>query len=145
MFPDFDDGHFYIRGKFTDTHTAQEVKNKTDKIQEILQKLDKKWGIKNNSLDTGYRINNQGRSERKPSVFEFKIELDDRIAQNIVDAYITPILSFDTDNKNNTREKSLDEVMIHLRKLFKSYKPEGLEEFTLQRDGAGITSNDIEI
>ena len=32
MFPDFDDGHFYIRGKFTDTHTAQEVKNKTDKI-----------------------------------------------------------------------------------------------------------------
>ena len=145
MFPDFDDGHFYIRGKFTDTHTAQEVKNKTDKIQEILQKLDKKWGIKNISLDTGYRINNQGRSERKPSVFEFKIELDDRIAQNIVDAYITPILSFDTDNKNNTREKSLDEVMIHLRKLFKSYKPEGLEEFTLQRDGAGITSNDIEI
>ena len=144
MFPSFDASEFRINGKFNDKYSIEEVNIKIKKIEDILIDFKEELGIKNISLYVGYR-RKSGDTERKPSVFQFTIELHDRISQNFVDGYITPILSFDMDSKDKTRRKSLDEIVVHLSAFFKEYKQEGLEEISFKTDGAGITSNDIEI
>lgn len=145
MFPDFDADRFYISGKFTISHTVEEVKTKTMEIEKKLLKFKKELGLKSISYTIGLRTDNQENIEIKPSVFQFNIEVHERVPQNFVDEYITPILSFNSDEENRTREKSLDEIILFLTKLFKDYKPKGLSEFAIKKEGAGITANDIEI
>ena len=145
MFPDFDGDRFFIRGKFDINHSIKEVKDKTLEIQTKLLEIKKELGLKSIAYTVGLRTDNQENIEIKPSVFQFNIEVEERVPQNFVDEYITPIFSFNTDNKNRTREKSLDEIVLFLNDLFKDYKPEGLSEFAIKKEGAGITANDIEI
>lgn len=145
LFPDFDGDRFFIRGKFNINNSVKEVKAKTIEIEEKLLELKDELGLKSISFTVGLRTDNQENVEIKPSVFQFNIELEERVAQNFVDGYITPILSFDTSDDRRVREKSLNEIIVFLTELFKDYKPEGLTEFSIKKEGAGITSNDIEI
>jgi multidrug efflux pump subunit AcrB len=144
MFPDFDGDRFFIRGKFNINHTVEEVKAKTVLIEKKLLELKDELGLKSIAFTVGLRTDNQENIEIKPSVFEFNIEVHDRVAQNFVDGYITPLLSFDT-SANRIREKSLHEIILYLKEVFKDYKPQGLTEFAIKKEGAGITANDIEI
>lgn len=145
MFPDTDGNKFFIRGKFDINHKVSDVKNKTAIIEKKLLELKDKLGLKSISYVVGLRLDNQESMEIKPSVFQFYIELHDRVPQNFVDEYITPILSFNTDDEYKVREKSLDELIVYFTKLFKDYKPEGLKDFSIKKESDGITSNDIEI
>ncbi|QKJ22500.1 RND family efflux system, inner membrane transporter, AcrB family [Poseidonibacter lekithochrous] len=145
MFPDFDGDRFFIRGKFDMNHSVLEVKNKTLEIQAKLLEIKEDLGLKSIAYTVGLRTDNQENIEIKPSVFQFNIEVKERVPQNFVDEFITPIFSFNTDEENRTRKKSLDEIVLYLNDLFKDYKPEGLSEFAIKKEGAGITSNDIEI
>lgn len=145
MFPDFDGDRFFIRGKFSVNHTVEEVYKKTASIEKKLLEIKDDLGLKSISYTVGLRTDNQENIEIKPSVFQFNIEVEERVAQNFVDAYITPIFSFSNEDEKRTREKSLDEIVLHLTKLFENFKPKGLSEFAVKKEGAGITANDIEI
>ena len=145
MFPDFDGDRFFIRGKFDINHSVTEVKSKTIEIQKKLLEMKEELGLKTIAYTVGLRTDNQENIEVKPSVFQFNIEVEERVAQNFVDGYITPILSFDDSENKRTRERSLDEIILYLTEVFKDYKPEGLSEFAIKKEGAGITANDIEI
>lgn len=144
MFPDFDGDRFFIRGKFDINYSVKEVKEKTVYLEKKLLELKDELGLKSISYIVGLRTDNQENIEIKPSVFQFNIEVDERVAQNFVDGYITPILSFEED-ENRVREKSLNEIILYLTDLFKDYKPEGLTEFAIKKEGSGITANDIEV
>jgi len=145
MFPDFDGDRFFVRGKFHINHTVEEVHAKTASIEKKLLKIKDELGLKSISYTVGLRTDNQENVEIKSSVFQFNIEVKERVPQNFVDEYITPIFSFTTEEEDRSREKSLDEIVVHLTKLFKDYKPQGLIEFAIKKEGAGITANDIEI
>jgi len=145
MFPDFDGDRFFIRGKFDINHSVEEVKDKTIEIQNKLLELKEELGLKSIAYTVGLRIDNQENMEIKPSVFQFNIEVEERVPQNFVDEYITPILSFENNKEKRIREKSLDEIVLFLTDLFKDYKPEGLTEFAIKKEGSGVTANDIEI
>lgn len=145
MFPDFDGDRFYIRGKFDINNSMNDVKVKTIQIQNKLLEIKDELGLKSIAYTVGLRTDNQEEMEIKPSVFQFNIEVKERVPQNFVDGYITPILSFNNEFEDKTRKKSLDEIVVYLTDLFKDYKPEGLLEFAIKKEGAGITANDIEI
>jgi len=144
LLSDFDEDKFFIKGKFTSNHSAQEVYIKAKKIEDKLLELKDKLGIKTVAFTVGQRTDNQGNNELKPSVFEFTVGLEDRVPQNFVEEYLTPILSFSSESFG-TREKSLNEIVLEVNKIFKSYKLDGLEDFSIKTLGAGITDNDIEI
>lgn len=146
IFPDFDADRFYIRGKFSVSHSVQQVYEKTKQLESKLLELKKELGLKNISYTVGLRTDNQENVEVKPSVFQFNVEVEERVPQNFVDEFITPIFSFSNgEEEKRIREKSLDEIIVHLTKLFESYKPQGLTEFAIKKEGAGITANDIEV
>ena len=145
MFPDFDADRFFIKGKFNVNHTVEEVYEKTKVIEQNLLAFKEELGLKNISYTVGLRTDNQEEVEIKPSVFQFNIEVQERLPQNFVDGYITPIFSFNGQNEERTREKSLDEIVLYLTQHFKNFQPDGLIEFAVKKEGAGITANDIEI
>lgn len=143
MFPDFDGSRFYISGEFDVNHTVEEVKKKTQEIEKKLLEKKNEFGLKTVSYTLGLRTS-KGYGEVKPTVFEFTIEAYDRVPQNFVDAYITPLLSFE-EQESRIREQSMDEVTLYFSKLFKEFKPKGLVDFTVKKEGTGLVENDIEI
>ncbi len=145
MFPDFDGDRFFVKGKFNINHTVEEVYTKTSSLEKRLLEMQDELGLKSISYTVGLRTDNQDETEIKPSVFQFNIEVKERVPQNFVDEYITPIFSFTTEVEDRSREKSLDEIVVLLTKTFEDFKPEGLVEFAVKKEGAGITANDIEI
>ncbi len=145
MFPDFDADRFFIKGKFNVNHTVEQVHEKTVILEKKLLELKDELGLKNISYTVGLRTDNQENVEIKPSVFQFNVEVQERVPQNFVDGYITPIFSFNGQSQNRIREKSLDEIVVFLTEYFKDFKPDGLVEFAVKKEGAGITANDIEI
>ncbi len=144
MFQDFDEERFFISGKFSASHRIDEVHKKTKEIESKLLSLKDELGFRTISYTVGQRTDNQERQELKSSVFEFNIELEDRVPQNFVEQYITPILSFDLEN-GAKRRKDLNEIIVIINDIFKSYKPKGLQEFAIKTEGVGILANDIEI
>ncbi len=145
LFPDYDSDRVYIGGKFTINHNVNDTYNKTKKIEEILLKHRDELALKNISFTTGLRTDNEENVEIKESVFQFNMELHNRIPTNIVEEYITPILSFSDDNTPKLRKLNVDETLMRLKELLKDYKPDGLIEFSIKKEGAGVTANDIEI
>jgi len=145
MFADYDSDRIFIQGKFNINHTLEDTYNKTQVIEDILLKHKEELALKTISYTTGLRTDNEDNLEIKKSVFEFNIELHSRVPPNFVDKYITPILSFSKDTTPKIRTLSVDESVLKLKELLQEYKPEGLSEFAIKKEGVGITSNDIEI
>ncbi|MCH9813790.1 MAG: efflux RND transporter permease subunit [Epsilonproteobacteria bacterium] len=145
LFPTFDSDKVYIRGKYTVNHSVQDTYEKTKMIERILLEHKKELAIKTLSFSSGLRTDNEENIEIKQSVFQFNMELHDRMPTNFVDGFITPILSFDNADTPKVRTKSVDETVLKIKELLKAFKPEGLTEFSIKKEGAGVTANDIEI
>jgi multidrug efflux pump subunit AcrB len=145
LFPTFDSNKIFIRGKFDVNNSINDTYNKTKDIESILLANKKELSIKTLSYTSGVRTDNEGNMEMKPSVFEFTLELHDRVPANFVDAYITPILSFSFSDVPKIREMSVDETVLKIKELLKETKPKELTEFAIKKEGAGVTENDIEI
>lgn len=145
MFPDFDSDKVFIKGKFEVNHSVQDVYEKTKVIEQLLLSKKDELSIKTISYTSGLRTDNQDEIEIKPTVFQFNMELHAKKPTNFVDEYITPILSFDDDTSPRVREKNVNDIVLELKEILKVFKPEGLVEFAVKKEGAGITANDIEI
>jgi len=145
LFPDFDSDRVYIRGKFTINHNVNNTYKKAKAIEEILLKHKDELAIKNISFTSGFRTDNEENIEIKESVFQFNMELHSRIPTNVVEEYITPVLSFNDDNTPKLRNLNVDETILRMQELLKDYKPDGLIEFSIKKEGSGVTANDIEV
>ena len=145
LFPEFDSDRVFIKGKFNVNHTEEQVYEKIRPIENLLLKDREALGIKSVSMTAGFRTDNMGEAEIKQNVFEFNVELHNNVPQNFVDRYITPNLTFDYDDSLRIREKSANEIELYLTEQLKDYKPEGIEDFIVKKEGAGIINNDIEI
>ncbi len=145
LFPTFDSNRVFIRGKFDINHKLEDTFEKTKIIENILLENKDRLALKTIAYRTGLRTDNEENIEIKETVFQFNIELEDRVPQNFVEEYITPILSFDNSDNPKIRTRTVNEIVLELKELLKEYKPEGLKEFAIKKEGAGVTSNDIEI
>jgi len=145
LFPDFDSDRLYIKGKFDINHNFELTHEKTKIIEQILLKHKNELALKSISYRTGLRTDNEENIEIKQSVFQFNIELHERVPENFVDGYITPFLSFSAKDSPKIRTLNVNETVLKIKELLKDYKPKGLTEFAIKKEGAGITANDVEI
>lgn len=145
LFPEFDSDRVFIKGKFSVNHTEEQVYKKIKIIESKLLENREKLGIKSISMMAGFRTDNMGNPEIKQNVFEFNIELFNKTPENFVDKYVTPNLSFDYDESLRIRELNSKEIELYIKEMLKDFKPNGLEEFAIKKEGAGMVNNDIEI
>ena len=145
LFPDYDSNNFTIKGKFSVNTKVEETYEKTQMIEAKLLELKEEYAIKSLSYLSGVRIDNQEQLEVKPSVFQFDIELYDRVPVNFVEEFINPFLSIEHSDSKKIRTRDIDSTVLELKKILEPLKNKELKDFSIKKEGSGIVSNDIEI
>ena len=145
LFPDYDSNNFTIKGKFSVNTKVDETYAKTQIIEAKLLELKEQYAIKSLSYLSGVRVDNQEQLEIKPSVFQFDIELYDRIPENFVEEFINPFLAIEHSDSQKIRSRDIDSTILELKKILEPLKSKDLEDFSIKKEGSGIVSNDIEI
>ena len=145
LFPDYDSNNFSIKGKFSVNTKVDETYAKTQIIEAKLLELKEEYAIKSLSYLSGVRLDNQEQLEIKPSVFQFDIELYDRVPVNFVEEFINPFLAIEHSDSQKIRIKDIDSTILELKKILEPLKSNDLEDFSIKKQGSGIVRNDIEI
>ncbi|RLA76727.1 MAG: AcrB/AcrD/AcrF family protein, partial [Epsilonproteobacteria bacterium] len=132
-----------------DANTSVETMNNILKqIQSDLYPLKEELYIKHIGSVAGFRRDSASNSETYPYVGDVTLELEKLKAQNIVDKYITPYLSFYYDNEQRIREIKSNEVSkklaLYLEK--QNYQERfGLRDFSIVQQKVGPIKADIKI
>jgi len=129
MFPAFDATTVNIALKANVNTSTKETHAILKKIEKDLYDEKEKFQIKHIGAIAGWRRDSAGNSESFPYVGQIKIELNKLKAQNFVDAYITPSLSFYYDESNRTRDEKSVVISQKLRDFLK--EKNYLEKFNL--------------
>ncbi len=145
MMPEVDTNLVFIQGKFKKNFTVEQTYNSAKVIEEILLKHKNELSIKTISFSSGLAFNNEGNMDIKPSLFQFNIELHERVYDDFVNKYITPSLSLNALDIQELRTKNTHETIQNIKALLKDYKPKELIEFNIKKENSGITENGIEI
>jgi multidrug efflux pump subunit AcrB len=119
MFPKFDASTVSIALKANVNTSTEETNTILKKIEKDLYDAKEKLQIKHIGAIAGWRRDSAGNSETFPYVGQIKIELNKLKAQNFVDAYITPSLSFYYDESNRTRDEKSVVISQKLRDFLK--------------------------
>ena len=148
MFPSFDATTVNITLKAN-------VNTKTEETIEYLRVIEKelyenrdKFFISHIGSVAGWRRDSAGNSESYPYVGEITIELQKLKAQNFVDKYITPTLSFYYDDEGRTREKKSVVIAKELRVFLeeKGYKEKlNLSDLAIVERKVGPIKSDLKI
>ena len=148
MFPKFDASTVYLTLK-------ADVNKKTEETNEILKVIQKdiykekdKFFIDHIGSIAGWRRDSAGNSETYPYVGQIKIELQKLKAQNFVDRYITPNLSFYYDRENRLRDEKSRVVAKRLRAFLKekNYKEKfNLTDIDIVEKKVGPIKSDLKI
>ncbi|CAA6804165.1 MAG: Acriflavin resistance protein [uncultured Sulfurovum sp.] len=148
MFPKFDSTTIDLALK-ANVNTSTEETNAILKIIEAdLYAQKERFQIKHIGATAGSRKDTAGNSEKYPYVGEIKIELNKLVAQNFVDEFITPVLSFYYDETNRVREKKSALISKELRAFLKeqNYKERfNLSDFDVVEKKVGPIKSDIKI
>ena len=129
MFPKFDATTVTIALKANVNTSTEETNAILKKIEKDVYAQKEKFQIKHIGAIAGWRRDAAGNSESYPYVGQIKIELKKLKAQNLVDAYITPSLSFYYDDSNRTRDEKSTVISQKLREFLK--KKDYLTTFNL--------------
>ncbi len=119
MFPSFDASTVTLTLKATPNNDIDDINSYLQTIQDDLSKKSEEFSIKQMGSISGYRRDSAGVVERYPYVGMMIIELNKLKAQNIVDRFITPYLSFYYDDKERIRDKKSHLIANELRKFIK--------------------------
>jgi len=148
MFPRFDASTINLALKANVNTSTQQ----THDIMRIIEKelLAKKDAFYIDHVDSiaGWRRDAAGSSETYPYVGQITIELQKLKAQNIVDKFITPTLSFYYDSEGRTREEKSDVIAKRLRAFLKEkeYKRRfNLTDLDIVERKVGPIQSDIKI
>jgi len=148
MFPRFDASTINLALKAN-------VNTSTQKTHEMLQTIEREifeqkenFYIDHIGSVAGWRRDSAGTSETYPYVGQITIELHKLKAQNFVDKYITPTLSFYYDDKGRTREEKSQVIAKRLRAFLKEkdYKSRfNLTDIDIVERKVGPIKSDIKI
>ncbi len=129
MFEKFDSPNLNITFKAIPTTTLEESLAVVQTIERGILNEKERFFVKNVSSTAGYRRSATGGPELSPAVGYISIELEDKKASNIFEAYISPFLSPYEDGGEKTRTVSSQKISADLRQWLKEkgYK----EQFNL--------------
>jgi multidrug efflux pump subunit AcrB len=148
MFQRFDSSSVDITFKARSDTTLEESLKIIQTIEKDLLKERKRFAIKQISSTAGYRRSATGTTEMYPYVGYLSIELYERKPDNLVDRYITPLLSFYESDEQKIRERSSQAISRELRRWLRKqrYKERfGLRTLTVLERRMGHTKADIRI
>lgn len=110
MFPRFDSSTIHIALKADVNTTVEQMSEILSTVTKGISTRKEEFYIEHISSVAGYRRDSAGNSETYSYVGDITLELDKLKAQNIVDNYITPYLSFYYDAADRTRELKSAEI-----------------------------------
>ena len=148
MFPRFDASTITITMKANvNTKTEDTLKYLTTIEKDLFKKKDAFY-IDHVGSVAGWRRDSAGNSETYPYVGQIHIELQKLKAQNFVDKYITPTLSFYYDKEGRTRKEESVIIAEKLRHFLeeKGYKKHfKLSDLAIVEKKVGPIKSDIKI
>ena len=148
MFPQFDASTITITMKANVNTTTEETLKYLTAIEKDLYKRKNEFYIEHVGSVAGWRRDSAGNSETYPYVGQIHIELQKLKAQNFVDKYITPTLSFYYDKEGRTREEKSVVIAEKLRHFLKKegyQKRFGLSDLAIVERKVGPIKSDIKI
>ena len=148
MFPQFDSTTVNITLKANVNTKNEETIAYLKAIEKDLYTNKEKFYILHVGSVAGWRRDSAGNSETYPYVGQITIELEKLKAQNFVDSFITPTLSFYYDKEGRTREKKsiilAKELRIFLKE--KKYKERfNLSDLAIVERKVGPIKSDLKI
>lgn len=120
MFPQFDASTINISLKANVNTKTEDTLKYLKAIEKDLYKNKDKFYISHVSSVAGWRKDTAGNSETYPYVGQITIELQKLKAQNFIDRFITPTLSFYYDKESRTR----DDKSVKIAKALREYLEE---------------------
>ena len=148
MFPQFDASSITLTMKANvNTKTTETIKVLTAIEKDLFERKDEFY-IDHVGSVAGWRRDSAGNSETYPYVGQIHIELQKLKAQNFVDKYITPTLSFYYDKEGRTREEKSILIAKRLRTFLEeqNYKERfHLSDLAIVEKKVGPIKSDIKI
>jgi len=148
MFPRFDSQTIHIALK-SDVNTSLVMMNEILRdIQNDLYLQRDRFHIKHIGSVAGHRRDSASNSETYPYVGDITLELEKLKAQNIVDKYITPYLSFYYDSTHRTRESKSSEISKDVAQYLKEQnylERYNLRDLSIVQQKVGPIKADIKI
>ena len=148
MFPKFDASTINITLKAGVNTTTEETIKYLKVIEKDLYAHKEKFYIDHVGSVAGWRRDSAGNSETYPYVGQITIELQKLKAQNFVDKFITPTLSFYYDEEGRTREEKSVVIAKNLRVFLdnKKYKEHfELSDLAIVERKVGPIKSDLKI
>ncbi len=148
MFPKFDSTSIQIALKADVNTKTKDTLKYLKTIEKDLYERKDLFFIDHVGSVSGWRRDSAGNSETYPYVGQITIELHKLKAQNFVDKFITPTLSFYYDKEGRTREKKSVEIAKSLRKFLKdqNYKERfNLSDLAIVERKVGPIKSDLKI
>ena len=148
MFPQFDASTISITMKANVNTKTEDTLKYLTAIEKDLFERKKEFYIDHVGSVAGWRRDSAGNSETYPYVGQIHIELQKLKAQNFVDKYITPTLSFYYDKEGRTREEKSVVIAEKLRHFLKEQgykKRSGLSDLAIVEKKVGPIKSDIKI
>ena len=148
MFPQFDASTITITMKANVNTKTEDTLKYLTAIEKDLFERKKEFYIDHVGSVAGWRRDSAGNSETYPYVGQIHIELQKLKAQNFVDKYITPTLSFYYDKEGRTREEKSVVIAEKLRHFLKEQgyqKRFGLSDLAIVEKKVGPIKSDIKI
>ena len=148
MFPKFDSPNIKISLKANENSTLEESFAIVQAIEQDLMKKKDKFFIDHINSVAGYRYDSGNNKEIAANTMYMTIELEPLKADNPVDTYITPYLSFYHEETKKTRTSNSRKIAKMLKKFFdkKAYKKKfDLAELAVLEKKVGPIKADIKI
>lgn len=148
MFPRFDASTINLALKANVNTSTQQTHEMLQTIEREIFEQKENFYIDHIGSVAGWRRDSAGTSETYPYVGQITIELHKLKAQNFVDKYITPTLSFYYDDKGRTREEKSQVIAKRLRAFLKEkdYKSRfNLTDIDIVERKVGPIKSDIKI
>lgn len=148
IFPSFDASTINLALKANVNTSTEETYAILKMIEKDLYEKKEQFHIHHIGSVSGWRRDSAGNNESYPYVGQIVIELDKLKAQNFVDAYITPYLSFYYDDTNRIREKQSTEISKALRAFLTAQKYQerfNLTDIDIVEQKVGPIKSDIQI
>ncbi len=148
MFPKFDSSSVTLTLKANVNTSTEQTNYILKEIEQELYNKKEEFYIDHIGAIAGWRRDSAGNSETYPYVGQIKIELKKIKPQNLVDAYITPYLSFYYDDTNRVRDEKSASVSIKLRNFLKEQKYKerfNLTDINIVEKKVGPIKSDIKI
>jgi multidrug efflux pump subunit AcrB len=148
MFPQFDATTLTITLKANVNTTTQQTSRYLKTIEKDLYERREQFFISHVGSVAGWRRDSAGNSETYPYVGQMTLELQKLKAQNVVDRFITPALSFYYDKEGRTREEKSVVIAERLRHFLEEQgyrKRFNLSDLAIVEKKVGPIKSDLKI